>query len=292
MDIRNIITFVHVAEMNSFTKAAEFLGYSQSTVSFQIKQLEQEFGCQLFERINHSVSLTEKGRELLKYAHQINKLTDEITESMTQEQAVSGTVRLATADSLCASLVQDHFLSFHEKYPGISIKLNTAGTGDMLRMLDCNEVDAVLTLDSHIFSADYVVAREEKVEVFLVAAPGIVEFRENLSIEDIASYPFLLTEKGMSYRRIFDEKLAALSLEIRPVLEAGSATVLAEMAEQGGGIALLPEYIVKDRLEQGRLIRLQVEGFEIEIWKQLLYHRRKWVSKQLECVIEHFCDFN
>ena len=68
MEIRNLITFVQVAELNSFTKAAKALGYSQSTVSFQIKQLETELNCMLFERINHTISLTEKGREVLAYA--------------------------------------------------------------------------------------------------------------------------------------------------------------------------------------------------------------------------------
>ena len=68
MEIRNLLTFVHVAELNSFTKAANVLGYSQSTVSFQIKQLETELGCLLFERINHTLILTDKGRELLNCA--------------------------------------------------------------------------------------------------------------------------------------------------------------------------------------------------------------------------------
>ena len=71
MDIKNLITFIHVAERNSFTKAGAVLGFSQSTVSFQIKQLEAELGVQLFERINHTVVLTEKGREVLKFAQTV-----------------------------------------------------------------------------------------------------------------------------------------------------------------------------------------------------------------------------
>ena len=59
MELRNLITFIHVAELGSFTKAAEQLGYSQSTISFQIKQLEDELGCLLFERVNHTITLTE-----------------------------------------------------------------------------------------------------------------------------------------------------------------------------------------------------------------------------------------
>ena len=68
MEIRNLMSFIQVAELNSFTKAADVLGYSQSTVSFQIKQLETELDCLLFERINHTITLTERGKELLSYA--------------------------------------------------------------------------------------------------------------------------------------------------------------------------------------------------------------------------------
>ena len=95
----------------------------------------------------------------------------------------------------------------------------------------------------------------------------------------------------MSYRRIFDEKLSEMSLEIQPVFENGTAELLADLAEQGAGIALLPDYVVNHRIESGSLIRLDVKDLHIELWKQLLYHRRKWMTKQLEYVLNHFCDF-
>ena len=86
MELRNLITFMGVVELGSFTKAAEQLGYSQSTVSFQIKQLEDELGCLLFERINHTITLTEKGHELLSYAHRIRSLTEDFKESLEDEK--------------------------------------------------------------------------------------------------------------------------------------------------------------------------------------------------------------
>ena len=81
MEIRNLITFVQVADLGSFTKAAKALDYAQSTISFQIKQLEGELGCLLFERIGHTINLTAEGRELLVYARQISRLTDEFSQS-------------------------------------------------------------------------------------------------------------------------------------------------------------------------------------------------------------------
>ena len=71
MDLRSLSVFIEVAELGSFTRAGEKLGYSQPTISFQIKQLEEELGAKLFERINHTVTLTDRGREVLRYAHQI-----------------------------------------------------------------------------------------------------------------------------------------------------------------------------------------------------------------------------
>lgn len=91
MELKNLITFIHVAELGSFTKAARQLGYSQSTISFQIKQLEEEIGCLLFERINHTISLTERGRDLVSYAHQVRTLTDEFKDNLAGEQDFHGT---------------------------------------------------------------------------------------------------------------------------------------------------------------------------------------------------------
>ena len=65
MELKNLETFIQVAELSSFTKAADKLGYSQSTISFQIKQLETSLDTQLFERINHTVTLTQRGKEVL-----------------------------------------------------------------------------------------------------------------------------------------------------------------------------------------------------------------------------------
>ena len=102
MDIKNLTTFICAAELGSFTKAAASLGYSQSTVSFQIKQLETELDAQLFERVGHTILLTEKGREVLRYAHQVDKLTHELLDTIQQGETLQRRVRMAMADSLCS----------------------------------------------------------------------------------------------------------------------------------------------------------------------------------------------
>ena len=144
MELRNLITFTHVAELGSFTKAAEQLGYSQSTISFQIKQLEKELGCLLFERINHTVTLTERGHDLVSYAHQVRALTDEFQETLTTEKELMGHIHIVTPDSVCDDMINSHYIDFHNKYPGISVKFTTADTSVMFDMLDHNEADLII----------------------------------------------------------------------------------------------------------------------------------------------------
>ena len=291
MDLKNLTTFLHVAELSSFTRAGAVLGYSQSTVSFQIKQLETELGFALFERVNHTVALTEKGRQVLAYAHQVSRLTAQFRDSIQKEAPLSGRIRLAMSDSLCNSLLADRFCAFRERYPGIALKIIAAGTQEMFRLLDHNEVDAVMTLDSHIYHAGYVIVREEKVDTHFVAAPSHpLAGREALRVEELVRQPFVLTEKGMSYRRLLDEKLAQRSLEIRPVLELGDAHLICDLVEQGVGISFLPDFVTKKAVERGGLCHLPVRDFTVDIWKQLLHHRDKWISPQLDSVLQYCVD--
>lgn len=287
MEIRNLISFVHVAELNSFTKAAKVLGYSQSTISFQIKQLEKELNCLLFERVNHTISLTEKGRELLVYAQQVSHLTEEFKENISNSGVIAGHVHIVTPDSICEMMMSRNYADFYQHYPHISLKFSTADTDDMFRILDHNEADVIFTLDSHIYQQDYVTAKEERISTHFVTGAESPLAGKTLRVEDIADQPFLLTEKRIGYRRIFDEELAKRSLEITPVLEIGRTDLITHSLEQGVGISFLPDFVTEKKVAEGKLVYLDVVDFEIDIWKQLIYHRNKWMSKHLEAFIQY-----
>lgn len=288
MELRNLITFTHVAELGSFTKAAEQLGYSQSTVSFQIKQLEEELGCLLFERINHTVTLTERGRELVLYAHQVRSLTDEFRESMSKEDTLSGHVHIVTPDSVCEDMINTNYIEFHKKNPNISIKFTTADTLVMFDMLDHNEADVIITLDNHSYNKDYIIAKEERLSVHFVASSNSAfAGKKGIRMQDIINEPFILTEYGQGYRRVLDKELAKRSLEITPVLEIGRTDIITTMVSQSNMISFLPDFVTKDLIENGTLCYLDVTDVNIEIWKQLIYHKNKWISKTLRTVIDH-----
>lgn len=288
MDLRSLKTFVYAAELNSFTRAGEVLGYSQSTVSFQIRQLETELDVRLFERINHTVSLTDPGREVLGYAQRIIRLAQELDRSLREEKQVTGHVRLAMADSLCPVFLEGDFKAFRQRYPGITLGLTAAGTEAMFRLLNHNEADLVLTLDNHIYHMEYVIVEEKQIGTHFVAAAGHpLARRTELSVTELLPYPFLLTERGMSYRRLLDEALAARSLELVPVLELGNTEQIGRLVEQGIGLSFLPDYATGQAVREGRLVRLPVRDVEVEIWLQLLHRQDKWISPAIQAVMEY-----
>ena len=288
MELRNLITFIHVAELGGFTKAAEQLGYSQSTISFQIKQLEDELGCLLFERINHTVSLTERGRELVSYAHQIRALTEEFKENMEEEKECSGHIQIVTPDSVCEDMINRYYIDFHKKYPLISVRFTTGDSAVMLDMLDHNEADVIITLDGHIYNKDYIIAKEERLPMHFVAnANSKFVAAVGLSINDIINENFVLTERGQGYRRVFDKELAKKSLEITPVLEIGRTDMITSLITQGDMISFLPDFVTRDMVNSGKLCYLDVCDMNVEIWKQLIYHKNKWLSKSLKAFIDY-----
>ena len=289
MEIKNLLSFVQVAEMNSFTKAAEVLGYSQSTISFQIKQLETELDCLLFERINHTITLTDKGEELLKYAHSINALTEEFMETINAPKDLYGSIHLVSPDSVCEDMLLTNYMDFHNRYPHIELKFTNADTQVMFEMLDNNEADAIVTLDNHIYEKDYVIVKEEHVSMHFVAnINSSFAGKKNLSINDIAKQQFILTERGMGYRRSFDEELAKKSINITPVLEVGRTDIITELLEKNKDIiSYLPDFTTDKKVKEGKLVYLDVQDIKTDIWKQLIYHKNKWISNALKTFLDY-----
>lgn len=288
MEIRNLISFVQVAEMNSFTKAAETLGYSQSTVSFQIKQLETELDCLLFERINHTITLTDKGEELLKYAHSINALTEEFMENMNPPKELQGSIHFVSPDSVCEDMLLTNYGDFRKKYPKINLKFTNADTQVMFDMIDSNEADAIITLDNHVYQKDYVIAIEKHIDMYFVAnANSPFAKRKRLSIKDIADQPFILTEKGMGYRKFFDKETAKKSIDITPALEIGRTDIITKLLEENEDcISYLPSFAAEEKIKAGTLVYLDVCDMKTDIWKQLIYHKNKWLSNSMKAFLE------
>lgn len=292
MDLKKLETFIQVAEQGSFTKAAEKLGYTQSAVSFQIKQLEEALKTVLFERINHSIKLTPKGREILNLAHQMIALSADIEKAANDTNEISGTVRIAMADSLCHFIFWDHFSEFHRLYPNIKLKVISTSTEEMFRLAKQNDIDLVFTLDKHLYDTNYIIVKEHEINTSLItSAENELALKEELSLDDISCEPLILTEKGMSYRQTFEEYAAKKSIELKPILETGDTELICHLVEQGAGISFLPDFVTEKYVKNGKIKQVRLSDFSAGIWIQILYHRDKWITPQMQCVMDYLCSF-
>ena len=158
----------------------------------------------------------------------------------------------------------------------------------MLDILDHNEADVIITLDQMIYNKDYVIAKEEPLSMHFVAgADPRWAHVKGLSVKDIVNEPFILTEYGQGYRRVFDRELAKRSLEITPALEIGRTDIITKMLVESNMISFLPDFVTEDMVASGELCYLDVCDIHVDIWKQLIYHKNKWLSKSLKTFIEY-----
>ena len=288
MNIKNLESFIYVAELGSFTKAAEKLGYSQSTVSFQIRQLEDTVQFPLFDRIHHTIKLTPKGSEVLRLAHQIAALSAEIERVADDTQTLRGHIRIAMADSLCHWLFWDNFGTVP---PSVSRYFSENHSrqyrGNVSSAESKRSGSGLHAGQTHLrFQLHYRVGRTGAGS-FAAASSNPLCRHKNPEIPQIVREPLILTEKGMSCRRLLKEQLASQSMEIRPFLEIGDTFLICRLVEQNMGISFLPDYVTEEAVRRGTVRRLSVPGYSMEIWAQLLYHHDKWCTPEMQFVIDY-----
>lgn len=287
MEIRNLVTFVRIAEVQNFSKTAEQLGYSQSAVTMQIKQLEAELQTQLFERIGKQVKLTQAGERLLPYALEILNSVRKAESIVQEPEEISGKLRIGTSESYVTSVLPPVIMEFNEMCPRVEVSTHTASVKDCFNMLRQNDIDILYFLDEKTYFPEWVKVSEQPEKIFFVAsADSVLAGKKQISMERLLQEPLYLTEKGISYRYAMEQLLAAKGYELHPVWEVGNTDVITRLLLKNKGISFLPEYVVRDYIREGQLTVLDTECDEIVMWSQLVYHRNKCVTPQMNLFLE------
>ena len=288
MDTNVLKTFIAVCEYSGFSAAAKELGYTQSTVSSQIKQLEKELDVRLFDRYYHKINLTEKGVLVLQQARNILKAQAKMLDLLNSAESIEGEIRLSMSSSVCSRYFKNDFLRFHHQYPEIKVEITENGTEQMFDKLRKNETDLVFTLDRHIYDSDFIICAEQEEQVHFIAAADNPVADCSWKLSEISQNEFVLTEQAMSYRKILNEILASQSLEIRPVLEIGNPLQICELVKNSSLLSFLPDFISEKYVKDGQIKRLDVAGCPVTVWTQLLLHKNKWRSPAINVFIEFY----
>ena len=284
MEINQLITFVTIAKCQSFSKAATKLDYSQAAVTIQIKNLEKELQCQLFDRLGKQVSLTARGSQFYPHAMQILKDLAIAKESIASSDELHGFLRLGTIDSLCASL-SHLLLHYHKQFPHVTMSITTTSIDGLLMKLKQNEIDIAYLADRQIEDIQLMKAFEkEEAACFVCDTHHPLLQEKNLSFDQILAQPLILTERNASYRTLLDLDLQKKGYEVHPIIESENTDLILSMIQNTQNITFLPYYLIQPYIKDGTLAKLPLD-YTIPITRQLLYHKEKWVSPEMQAFI-------
>lgn len=288
MEYRNLVTFLRVAELGNFTKAAEQLGYAQSTVTFHIQSLENELGLVLFDRIGKKISLTDAGQALVSYANEIMKIQSEIDQLKASSHELNGRLRIGVTESMLTSFMVDVISKYNEQYPHVSLDITTDTSPTILNLIRSSDLDIGLVMGRRIVDPDFkrVLIREARVS-FIAPSSDPLAGKDMVSFTELAEGRLILPEKSSIYRRAVEEVAADYGCVLKPAIQVNNTAAIIRMVQAGKGISFLPEYAVHWEIENGTLHFLNIKTpAQPRFFIQVVYHSQKWITPQMQKFID------
>lgn len=287
MELRNIKSFIKVAEFENFSKAAEVLGYAQSTITLQIQQLEQELGVNLFDRIGKRVLLSEKGRAFLSYANEMMKLEAEAIETVSENDTPTGTLRVGTIESIASSFLPALLEEYLKKCPHVHLDIVIGVTLELYDQLEKGNLDIVFLADRPVYRPALKTIYSRPISVpFIASATHPLANQRNVSPERLTQETILLTEKNNNYRQMFDELAIEHNVAFPHTQEISSIAIILHFLQKKIGVTFLPDYATLPILQESNLALFTVAGFDIRMYLLILFHKQKWVTPAMKYFTE------
>ena len=185
MEIRQLETFVHVAQLQSFSRAAEVLGYTQSAITVQIRLLESELETRLFDRTGKRVVLTPSGKEFMGHASRILYDVNKAKKSMNDDAELKNPLHIGTIESLCTAKLPAVLSKFRELHPKVNMQVTIDTPEQLIRMMEHNGLDLIYILDTPRWEQNWMKVMEKAEPVVFVASADSEFAGKTLKMEDI-----------------------------------------------------------------------------------------------------------
>lgn len=264
MELRQLKYFVKAAETLNFSEAAKALFITQSTLSQQIRQLEQEMNAQLFTRNSHNVSLTEAGEELLPYArntlHSADACIDRIHDL---QHLLTGTLDIGVTFTF-SPILTETLITFMKQYPQVKLNICYGPMTDLMERLGHRELDFVLAfkptkhydeIESHVLFGNHLAA--------VVQDNHPLAGHDIATIEDLTHYDIALPSKGLQARNAFDRLSSAFQCRLNVRIELNEVNILLKLIRQSQMVTILSETTIHN--EQGvKAVSIDMPGNGME----------------------------
>lgn len=287
MELRILNTFLKVAQLQSFSKAADSLGYSQSAITVQVQQLENELGVRLFDRIGKNVTITHYGQSFIPYARDVISSATKAAHFAVDDHDLTGTLRIGSIESIITTSFSEILPLFHQRCPHVKTTIYSGGTQELLEMLHHNELDLIYTLDDPGYDPQLIKLFEQPEEVVVMAGgQHPLSKSEHLMLKDIIHEDFILMPKTSNYRHLFDAELARQKLEVHPFLELDGTDMAIRLLENNPYLTVLPRYAAEAQVQSGSIVLLPVEDCHMEQYRQLVHHKDKVITPQIRAIAD------
>lgn len=291
---RRLKIFHTVARLLNFTKAGEQLHMTQPAVTFQIRQLEEQFNTRLFDRTHNKVTLTDTGKLVYMYADRILKIYDDMHHSITEMTGdVSGGVSLGASTTIAEYMLPLLIGKFKVKYPDVKISLKESNTEDIVAMVENNVIDLGIVEGS--VNNKNLLVEQCRVDQLVVIMPNSHQLTKEttLRVDDILSHPFICRESGSGTQEAITNyiKEQGSDNKLNVCFELSSPEAIKGAVEAGMGISIVSGASIEKELKLGTLTAVELTP-KLERPFSFVRQRYKFKSRAADELLEfaqNFC---
>lgn len=254
MELSQLRTLIHVAELGSLSKAADRLHIAQPALSRQIRLLEEELGVRLFERHGRGMIVTDQGQDVLRHAMSVMAELEEMRAAVSDEEtSLRGHIAIGMPPTVADILTEPLVRAFRATHPDATLRIVSAYSGYLLDWLHRGQIDVAILYDPKSARTLRVHPLLEET-LFLIGPPdsGLTLDRP-VSFSDLEQQSLLLPSAGHGLRAILDQLAAEKSIDINVRVEADSYSSLKTLVRFGHGATILPLAPIHRDLAAGEL---------------------------------------
>lgn len=285
MNLKRFLTFKTIVEEGSFLKASQKLYCTQSTVTFQIKQLEQDLSLQLFEKIGRKMVLTQAGEKILPYVYELARVIENIEGTAQQESSEpTGELKVLIAETQLAYKMASVLKEFRIRAPKVRLSLQSQNCYKIRDELIADKAD--LGVFYRVGNDDALKVHEFEQEPLVLVASPLLTGLDLQKREQHIDLGFISNGPKCLFRQTFESIIQERNISIDNMIELSSINTIKNCVESNIGISYLPRFTVEKELQEGSLQELAFTDAPQMIKPLCGYHAGKCVTPAMEVFID------
>jgi DNA-binding transcriptional LysR family regulator len=279
MDFDHLVTFVEIAKQGSFSRAGQKLYRSQPAVSAQIRQLEQEYGQKLFDRVGKSVRLTVAGETLLEYAGRLLTLRNESIRAVADQASTPrGTLAVGANEATCLYVLPDIFAEYSRRFPAVQISIYRNFSHKVLEKVEDGTVDVgIVTMP--VKSPSLKVHSIFRDRLMLMVDPNNpLAAYKTVRTSDIAEQPLIFPKTGFM-RQVLDKQFRPYRANLRVTMELPSVGMIKRFVAAGLGVSIISETFARDEVKSGQAKLIPIADAEMHRELGIVYRRDRTLPR-------------